>query len=672
MNRREFLRTSAALGAFSPMLPVRSATGAPTSVPERPNILWLYLEDTSPWMGCYGHPVNKGHTPNIDGLAAGGVRFSRAYVPAPVCSPCRSAMITGAFQCKIGAHEHRSSRAKDAQIQLPQGVELLPAVLKRMGYFTFNQGKTDYSFVWDGKITYDPLPRKKGQKAWPWHGRKPGQPFFGQIQMKGGKNGARGLPEARKAKPDEVTVAPDYPDNDVYRDVFAQHCNTIRKNDDELGKILRQLKAEGLLESTVIVYFSDHGAPGLVRHKQMPTEGGLHVPMIISGPGIPKGDVRDDLVSTLDISATTLAWAGGTVPEYYDGQHLFAAGSKPREFVFSGRDRCDHTLDFVRTVRSDKFRYTRNFLTDRTLLQPQYRDGRDFVKNLRQLYASGQLPEPLIDIYFGERPAEELYDVVGDPHQMKNLARDPAYAVELARHRKALAQWMDTIEDKGRGQESEAAMKYWGVDNRFAKEAVNPEYERVRVDSDGDGLSDLWEKNTKRDPKDGIMHWEFECGGWQTEGWKAVGELPNIAGRQGFLDFDLQKAEAAIERQGLKLDAAKNRKMLAVRLRSSQPLKIRFGWQTSGADPFQSATEWANVPATADFPEATWDLARLKAWSGTVESVRLDFEAPAGTTVEIDSIRVTDGDWDKDGVPDGKEPVGDTDADKIPDALDAK
>ena len=103
---------------------------------------------------------------------------------------------------------------------------------------------------------------------------------------------------------------------------------------------------------------------------------------------------------------------------------MFAADFTAREFVGSGRDRCDHTIERVRTIRTDRYRYTRNYLLDRVVLQPQYRDGKDYVKFLRAAYADGTLAPRLAEIYFGERPAEELYDLQRDPHELDNLADD--------------------------------------------------------------------------------------------------------------------------------------------------------------------------------------------------------------------------------------------------------
>lgn len=610
--------------------------GGTLAAAERPNILWLFAEDTSPWMGCYGDPVNQGHTPNIDALAENGIRFSRAFVPAPVCSACRSAMMGGQNQIRFNAHEHRSSRGP-AKLMLPKSIKLLPQLVKENGYFTFNLGKTDYNFVWDEKATYSLM--QKGRSPVPWDTLKQNQPFFGQIQTAGGKNRTNNFPANRKADPAEVTVPPDYPQNDLYHEVVAQHYDAIRQDDDFIGGVLQGLKDAGLADNTIVVYFSDHGANNLVRHKQMPTEGGLHVPFIISGPDpwVPATSVRDDLVNMLDLSATTLAWAGVEIPDWYEGQFLFDFKYHPRSFVASAKDRLDHTIDRVRTVRTDRFRYTRNYKTDRIFLQPQYRDSRDFLQNLRELYASGELSPKLTEIYFGERPAEELYDVRNDPSQLNNLVGDPAYAEDLEHHRQLLDGWLAKGDD-GIGEESIEELAYQARDHKWGR-AVNPEYEVVRTDGDGDGLSDAWERINDRDPEDGKLLFTFDCGGWQTEGWQANKKLGNIAGRQGFLDFELSGERGTIVRDGLRLDADKNRGELAITVRANQDATLRFLAKTSQA---KEPALLASLPITggSQFAKVLMPIPKNEAWSGTIESIQLDFQGQSGTLIEIDAIAI--------------------------------
>ncbi|MDG1897816.1 MAG: sulfatase-like hydrolase/transferase [Fuerstiella sp.] len=607
-------------------------TGNVLSAEERPNIIWIFAEDTSPWMGCYGHEANQSATPNIDSIAAAGVRFDRAFVPAPVCSACRSVMMCGTSQIRFGAHEHRSSRAKDAQLYLPQGMKLLPQLMKEAGYSTYNHGKTDYNFVWDNAATYSKLQMKGQADSWSVLGNN--QPFFVQFQTKGGKSNTRRFPQDRRTDPATVTVAADYPQNDVYRDVVAQHCDAIRTDDDHIGEILAGLKNSGLGENTIVVYFSDHGANHLVRHKQMPTEGGLHVPFMMMGPDkyVPKQGVRNDLISTLDLSATTLAWAGIEIPDWYEGRDLFADDFQSRNWVASAKDRLDHTIDRVRTIRTNKYRFTRNYKLDRVLLQPQYRDSQNYLMNLKELYASGKLSQDLTRIYFGERPAEEIYDVVNDPAQVHNLLDDPGHSDEVKRHRRLLDDWL-AKGDAGAGEESLAAMRHNGDDWQGGR-GVNPEYEVNRPDSDGDGLSDKWEVINKRDPADGRLVFEFDCGGWQTEGWESSGIPDNIAGFQGYLGFALGDSGSRLVRKGLKATVMDVDQYLVIRIRAEGDVEVQA--IANG----RALRQPKRVTSAKEFARVEIPLKGKAAWKGTIELLEVTLSGNPGTEVEVDSITV--------------------------------
>ena len=272
-----------------------------------------------------------------------------------------------------------------------------------------------------------------------------------------------------------MKVPPYFPDEEMFRKEWAHHYDTMRVTDADVKKIMERLKNDGLLENTIVFFFSDHGNNHSLRHKQFCYEGGVHVPLIISGPGIPQGVVRKEMISALDISATTLVLAGIEVPDYFHGHDLFAKDFKQRDHVVSARDRCDYTIDRIRTVRTEKFRYIRNFLTDRILLQPQYRDPQAPTKRLRELHASGKLGKIPEWAFFGKRPAEELYDMEKDPHQVNNLATDPKYADELKRHRGLLSTWIKETGDLGEQPESEESLR--AIYKRWGDKCVNPEFD---------------------------------------------------------------------------------------------------------------------------------------------------------------------------------------------------
>ena len=467
--------------AISSAQSANSHSPTPIMGKDNPNILWVYVEDTNPWMSCYGDDVVT--TPNIDALAEAGVQFNRAYMTAGVCSPTRSAIITGMYQTAIGAHEHYSSfsiwRGNKMEVWDPNhlGVRTLPEIFKAAGYYTFNEGKNHYNFVFSNEDLYD---RKggngfKGAKdGTEWTGRKEGQPFFGQIQLTGGKyNNAPKIITA-----DDVTVPPYYPDHEVYREEIAYHYNTILKLDEILGEIIAKLKEDGLYDNTVVFFFTDHGMK-LPRHKQFLYEGGIRVALIIAGPGIPANKERDDLVSGIDISATTLAMAGIDIPDHMHGMNMFADDFH-RDYVVSARDRCDFTIDRIRAVTSDRYKYIRNFMTDRPYLQSNYRDDHEYMKVYKQLYEEGKLNEVQSRFVSDERPAEELYDLWEDPHETNNLVHSwkREHAVALAKHRDYLYEWIVKTDDKGRYPESNEALK--AVIDRWGEKAVNKEYKRVR------------------------------------------------------------------------------------------------------------------------------------------------------------------------------------------------
>jgi arylsulfatase A-like enzyme len=477
----------------------------------QPNILWIFSEDLSPFFGCYGDSINKGFTPAIDGLAEQGVMFSRAYATAPVCSPSRSALITGIMQTTTGTHQHRSSRWTDGEvvpeelrIYLPDYVQTIPELMKSAGYFTFNSGKDDYNFHYDRTQLYDVGNAHNyllGMNGWQgnraehslsitedtWNARKDKtQPWFGQIELAGGKAFARHVREGEQLENLALTPPPYFPDIPSQRRAWTIHYNACRGADARVEAILEQLEADGELENTIVFFFSDHGSNTSLRHKQFCYEGGLHVPLIIAGnhPSIKKGKIVSDLVTLLDISATTLALGGVKLPDYLDGQDLLGNNYSPHEYVIGARDRCDYTIDRIRTVRTDQFRYIRNFYPERPLMQAGYRDNHPMVQDMWRLYNENKLNEYQAKHWFGVRPEEELYDIANDPHQINNLAERSDYNDILAEHRELLINWMQETDDQGQYPEDKVQLKatydLWKDEPIFKNAHINSEFNHFK------------------------------------------------------------------------------------------------------------------------------------------------------------------------------------------------
>ncbi len=434
------------------VLAVSPANAGPAAA-SRVNVLWINMDDVGAQMPCYGEVAIQ--TPHIDRLVREGTLFTRAFLTAPVCSTSRSAMITGMYQTTIGAHHHVSGRGPH-HIQLPAHVEPVTAIFQRAGYYTCNGdypsqtkglGKTDYNFDWDESI-YDGAD---------WANRQRGQPFFAQIQLWGGKNrngnGHWYVTEAPQAlgtltSPADVTLPPYYPNDPVLLNDWAQYLDCIRYCDRQVGEILRRLEDEQILDQTIIILMGDNGVSH-ARGKQFLYDEGIRMPFIVRGPAIPRGAVRTDLIEQIDMAPTSLAWAGLDVPAWMQGRDLFSPDYQKRDAVFAARDRCGETVDRIRSVRTESFKYIRNYYPARPLLQPtNYKDTKPILIRLRELHAAGQL-SPLQEqlLFAPSRPAEELYDVNSDPFETVNLAGNPQYATTLAELRARLDRWAHETND---------------------------------------------------------------------------------------------------------------------------------------------------------------------------------------------------------------------------------
>lgn len=419
----------------------------------RPNILWILGDDLGPQLGCYGHPLVN--TPNVDRLAAEGVRFTHCFTTAPVCSPSRSAWNTGVYQTTIGAHNHRSHR-KDGY-SLPDGVRLVSHRLRDAGYFTANvtqitpelraSGKTDFNFK-----------TEKPFDGIHWNQRAKGQPFFAQVNFTAPHKGPQ-WPLARKqpnlVDPAKVELPPYYPDHPVIRDEVANYLDAVNNWDRQVGILLNELNKDGLLDNTVIFVFGDNGRC-LLRGKQWLYDAGTHVPLIVRWPGrLKPGSVRRDPVISLDITAATLDAAGIEHPKLFHGQSLFK-NAKPRTEIFTARDRCDMTVDRIRAVRDARYKLIHNFHPNRS-----YSQFNEYIRNsypaltvIQTLAKEGKLNELQARWVAPTRPEFELYDHQADPHEVRNLAADPAHRKTLERLQKRLAQWIEETADQGRVPES--------------------------------------------------------------------------------------------------------------------------------------------------------------------------------------------------------------------------
>ncbi len=466
IDRREFLKAGLAGGVAASLrggLFARAdeSDDLPPLDQPRPNILWITAEDISPDLGCYGD--HYAVTPNLDRLAAQGTRFDRAFAPAGVCAPARSALITGMYPTSIGTHNMRCKGVP------PPAVQCFTETLRDRGYYCSNRSKTDYQF--NPPLTaWDDCSRRAH-----WSGRAEGQPFFSVINITTThesqiRSSARKLLDRLGAfgkkethDPDGAVIPPYYPDTKEVRADWARYSDLITLMDREVGAILKELESDGLAEETIVWFFGDHGR-GLPRAKRWIYDSGIHVPLIVRVPekfrrlacaddaaALGAGTVCGDLVSFVDFAPTTLSLAGGRVPGHMQGK-AFLGGQKtaPRQYVFAARDRMDEAYDLIRAVRDKRFKYIRNFMPHITRGQDiEYMNQMPTMRTMRRLQAEGTLSGPALDYFMLEKPVEELYDTQADPHEIDNLAGRDEYKETLFRMRGALEEWMRTIVDVG-------------------------------------------------------------------------------------------------------------------------------------------------------------------------------------------------------------------------------
>ena len=480
---------------------------------ERPNILWVSVEDMGPRLGAYGDATAR--TPNVDELASKGTRFTRAFTTAGVCSPSRAAIITGMHQVSIGAHHMRTlSGAPFAppptpySVVPPHYVKTFTEYLRAAGYYTTNNGKEDYQFetpvtAWDA--TSDSAH---------WRNRPdPEQPFFsvfnlmvthesriwpdmGQAYHAMGLGPSPANPSNRTLVTDleDVTVPPYYPDTPAVRRDIAQHYDNIAVMDSLAGGILSQLEEDGLADNTIVFFWSDHG-DGLPRHKRWLYDSGLHVPLIIHTPGQIAG-VDDQLVSFLDLAPTVLSLAGVEPPTHMQGRALlgsFTGNRPPREYVFAARDRVDEQYDMVRSVRGTRYKYIRNYRPEKPyVLWMAYANAMPTMQELFRLHAEGTLNTTQELWMQDRRPVHELYDVDADPFEVQNLAYDPAHAPQLATMQEALDHWMRSNNDYGMMNEQAMVEKMWpdGIQPVTEPPAIFPRAMKQTALRDNDNLID--------------------------------------------------------------------------------------------------------------------------------------------------------------------------------------
>jgi len=436
----------------------------PLRAADRPNFV-IFIADDMNWDDCgaYGHPTVR--TPHIDRLAKQGMRFTNAFVTISSCSPSRASMITGRYPHSTDAE----------QLHWPVPAEQITFVehLKAAGYHTAAAGKWHLGEAMkprfdvvkeadpsgfqlptgpDGKpgrmVAGDP----SGCKDWmPLVKQRPrDKPFLLWLAaLDPHRDYEEGIID-NPHKPGDVRLPPYLPDLPEVRREFALYYDEITRLDDYVGKVLAELDKQGVADDTFVLFMSDNGRP-FPREKTTIYDGGIKTPFIIRFPGrVKPGTVCDSVVSSVDIAPTLMQLAGLDALPTFQGVSFARLLDDPRaevrRYAFAEDNWHDYE-DRSRAVRTKRYKYIRHDYPDVPQTPPADVNRSVSAQALRKLRDSGKITAAQARIFLRPRPTEELYDTALDPHEMTNLASDPAYANILSEMRDALAAWQRETRD---------------------------------------------------------------------------------------------------------------------------------------------------------------------------------------------------------------------------------
>jgi len=469
------------------------------------NVVWISCEDMGPILGSYGNDIVK--TPNLDKLASEGVRYTNAYSTVGVCAPSRFSIITGMYPARLGAHNMRTGdyhnyktpeevsyrknigvidkegkNIPEYEVVPPTHVKPFTEILRTKGYYCANNFKCDYQFnapftAWDevsSTVSYRDAPKDK--------------PFFyvwNTLLTHESRIWERSN-QPLTVNPEDIIIPSYFPDIPEVRNDIARKYSNIEAMDKKVGELMNQLEEDGVLDNTIIMFWSDHGG-NLLRQKRAVGNSGLNVPLIIRYPNkMDAGKVDERIVSLMDLGPTVLSLLNIEPPKHYDGKAI--AGpyeDDPREYAFGTADRFDESTDMQRSVLDGRYVYVKNFLPELPLIyRNKYRERITMNSKLIQMDSLNMLEGDAAYIFMKTKPVEEFYDLANDPYEVHNIIDNPKYSKRINDFRAALENWQKEINDQGFIAENKLVKSFW-------PNMIQPKTENVDFKIVEDGLYKL-------------------------------------------------------------------------------------------------------------------------------------------------------------------------------------
>ncbi len=426
------------------VLPLARGANSPAT---RPNIVLIIADDLGAEdSGPYGSKAVR--TPNLDRLAAEGLRFTRAFNTCSSCSPSRSAIITGRYPHATGAER--------LHMPLPKEQVTFVEKLKASGYWCAQAGKwhlgpavkdrfdvvheaqhatpsgdDDGSGCTQWVSTLRERPKEKPFFCW-LASFDPHRPYFPDT-----------LPVPHDPK--LAFVPPYLPDVMPTRKDLAMYYDEIGRLDGYVGKVLDELRQQGVADQTLVIFMTDNGRP-FPRCKTSVYDSGIQSPFLVRWPAgnVRAGGTSESLLSSVDIAPTLLELAGLPMEPTFQGKSFARLLTDPtanyRDYIFAEHNWHDYTAH-ERAVRSERFKYIRNSWPDLPGTPPADAVKGPTFQEMRKMRDAHQLTPEQMTVFLKPRPAEELYDVQSDPQELKNLAGISEHETTLKQLRAVLDQW---------------------------------------------------------------------------------------------------------------------------------------------------------------------------------------------------------------------------------------
>ncbi len=476
----------------------------------KPNIVWIVVEDLSSSLPSFGDSTIV--TPNLEKLASQGVCYDNFYSPHPVCAPARAAIITGMYANSIGASHMRTGpwyagkasieRLNNYSKNLPIGIipyEAVPSpqikmfteYLRTAGYYCTNNKKEDYQFL------KTPTAWDDSSKEAHWRNRPKDAPFFSvfNIEVTHESRIWTKINDSLWVENDlDIPVPPYLPNTEIAKKDIRRMYSNILEMDAQVGKIIQQIEDDGLMDNTIIMWYTDHGGP-LPRQKRLLYDSGIKVPMIIRFPDEQFKSQRDDrMISFIDLAPTLLSLANIKAPGYMNGSPFLGKHIRSQEpkYIFGTADRFDEITDRIRSVRDKQFKYIKNYMPEKPLYQDlAYRKQMPIMQELIRLKKANQLTDYQALWFKETKPEEELYDIYKDPHELNNLANDPDFKEKLLELRQVCHEWVENINDTGLQDEKQLISQFWpnNVQPQTADPVVSINQSKISIQCATEGAS---------------------------------------------------------------------------------------------------------------------------------------------------------------------------------------